>query len=88
MRFYVGDELEIRQYGILHHGTVTGFYENRRPRIVTKGGQVIGISEYSWDCPERWAIINPGPERLKIQKFFNQRSFFDRLCYLFTGKMP
>ncbi len=89
MKFYVGDEVEVTYAGQLYYGTVAGFYENGKPRLVNSSGRVItSISDYTYDCPDRWAITKPGPERIQVQKFFNQRSFWDRLCYLFTGKMP
>jgi hypothetical protein len=90
MKFYVGDEVEVNNSGCqLVYGIVAGFYENGLPRIVNRNnGAVISISDYTYECPSRWAVTKPGPERLQVEKFFNQRSFWDRLCYLFTGKMP
>ena len=90
MKFYVGDEVEINQYSCIYRGTVMGFYEDGKPRIVATNGCVINdrLTTYTFSEPERWAVIKPSPEREKVQKFFNQRSFWDRLCYLFTGKMP
>lgn len=87
MKFYVGDEIEVNYAGI-NHGTVTGFYGNGTPRIVSKNGKVFDFPSYVYSDNSRWAILKPSPEREKIQTYFNQRSFWDRLCYLFTGKMP
>ena len=88
MKFYVGDEVEVNNSGTLCYGTVTGFYENGRPRVVNGSGRVFLISDYTYYSPDRWAVTKPGPMRIQTEKFFNQRSFIDRLCYLFTGKMP
>jgi hypothetical protein len=90
MKFYVGDEIEVTKYGSVYTGTVRGFYEDGKPRIVASNGNVVNnyLDDWIFSKPEYWAVTKPSPERLKIQTYFNDRSFWARLCYLFTGKMP
>jgi len=88
MKFYNGDEVEVNWAGDIYRGTVSGFYEDGKPRVVSSTGRTITFSDYVYASPEKWAVTKQSPERIQVQKFFNQRSFWDRLCYLFTGKMP
>lgn len=88
MKFYIGEEVEVKYANQNYHGTVTGFYGDGTPRIVGQRDGIITFPSFIYSDSSRWAIIKPSAEREQFQEFFNQRPFWDRLCYLFTGKMP
>lgn len=90
MKFYLGDEAEVNSYGTRYHVRVAGFYEDHKPRFVrmSDGALVDWFSDSVLADKGNIAILKPGPDRKRSDDYFNQRSFWDRLCYLFTGKMP
>ena len=88
MKFYAGDEVEVTYANDIYVGTITGFYENGSPRFLSNKGRIVQFPNWVWEDGERIAITKPGAEREQVKHYFNERSFWDRLCYLFTGKMP
>lgn len=88
MKFYVGEQVEVDYAYEKVIGTVTGFYEDGKPRIVDLRGHPYAFPDYLFTEPGKFAIIKASEERKKVEAYFNDRSFVSRLVYLFTKKMP
>lgn len=86
-KYYSGDEVEVRYFDKPCKGIVTGFYGDGKPRIVDSNGNPYMLPD--WVLKDEYiALVKAGPERQKMEQYFNRRSFLARFCYLFTGKMP
>lgn len=93
MKFYKGDIIQHKYCGDNIVAEVVGFYADGQPLLKTLkspyNNVYATVTRFSHSCgTDDIALITPSSDRVKNDEYFKERGFFQRLMYLFTGKMP